>query len=137
MGRKISDQETNEWLTALTDDDISYLEKKMKDYFLTSEPSSAWIQRMSVAEMNDNAEINDNEQLSLHEQHLESQSSQASMANFSSFSLMEFGCSILQKYSKLAKRVLKALIPFPTSYLCKDAMSALTNIKTTYELQIT
>ena len=44
LDRTIGDQETNEWLTALIDDYISNLKKKMEDYFPTSEPSSAWIQ---------------------------------------------------------------------------------------------
>ena len=39
---------------------------------------------------------------------------------------------MLQEYSELAKRALEALIPFPTTYLCEAAMSALVNIKTTY-----
>ena len=38
----------------------------------------------------------------------------------------------VQEYSKLAKRALEALIPFPTIYLCEASMSALVNIKTTY-----
>ena len=38
---KIGNQETNKWLTALINDHISNLEKKMGDYFPTSEPSSA------------------------------------------------------------------------------------------------
>ena len=41
----------------------------MEDYFPTSESSSAWIQQPFIAEMNGN------EQLNLHEQHLELQSS--------------------------------------------------------------
>ena len=122
---KNSDQETNEWLTALIDDHKSNLEKKIEDYFPTSEPSSAWIQQPFIAEMNDN------EQLNLHEQHLELQISQAAKTKFSS-SLIEFWCSILQEYSELAKRVLQALIPFPMTYLCEAAMFALVNIKTTY-----
>ena len=38
---------------------------------------------------------------------------------------------MLQEYPELAKRALEALIPFPTTYLCEAAMSALVNIKTT------
>ena len=62
---KYGDQETNKWLTALIDDHTSNLEKKTEDYFPTSEPSLAWIQKPFIAVMNDN------EQLNLHEQHLE------------------------------------------------------------------
>ena len=98
----------------------------MGNYFPTSEPSSAWIQQPFIDEMNDN------EQLNLHEQHLELQSSQAAKTNFSFFSLIEFWCRMLQEYPKLAKRALKALISFPTTYLCEAAMSALVSIKTTY-----
>ena len=76
--------------------------------------------------------MNDNEQLNLYEQHLEWQSSQAAKTKFSSSSLIEFWCNMLQKYSKLAKRALEAIIPFPTTYLCEAAMSALVNINTTY-----
>ena len=39
---------------------------------------------------------------------------------------------MLQEYPELAKRALEALILFPTRYLCKAAMCALVNIKTTY-----
>ena len=39
---------------------------------------------------------------------------------------------MLQEYPELAKRALEALIPFPTTYLCEAAMSALVNVKTTY-----
>ena len=39
---------------------------------------------------------------------------------------------MLQEYPELAKKALKALIPFPTTYLHEAAMSALVNIKTTY-----
>ena len=76
--------------------------------------------------------MNDNEQLNLHEQHLELQSSQAAKTKFSSSSLIEFWCSMLQEYPELANKALKALIPFPTTYLCEAAMSALVNVKTTY-----
>ena len=55
LDSKISDQETNECLTALVDDHISNLEKKMEDYFPTSEPSSAWIQQPFIAEMKENS----------------------------------------------------------------------------------
>ena len=126
LDNKVGDQETNEWLTALIDDHISNLEKKMEDYFPTSDTSTAWIQQPFIAEMNDN------EQLNLHEQHLELQSSQAAKTKFSSSPLIEFWCSTLQKYLELAKRALEALIPFPTTNLCDAAMSALINIKTTY-----
>ena len=98
----------------------------MENYFPTSESSSALIQQPFIAEMNDN------EQLDLHEQYLELQSSQAAKTKFSSSSLIEFWCSMLQEYTELAKRALEALIPFPTTYLCKAAMSALVNIKTAY-----
>ena len=37
-----------------------------------------------------------------------------------------------QEYPELAKRALEVLIIFPTTYLCKAAMSALVNIKTKY-----
>ena len=126
LDSEIGDQETNKWLTALIDDPISTLEKKMEDYFPTSEPSSAWIQQPFIAA------INDNEQLNLHEQHLEFESSQASKTKFSSSSLIELWCSMLQEYPKLAKRALEASIPFPTTYLCDAAMSALVNFKTRY-----
>ena len=76
--------------------------------------------------------MNGIEQLNLHEQDLELQSSQAAKIKFSSSSLIEFWCSMLQEYPELAKRALEALIPFPTTYLCEAAMSALINIKTTY-----
>ena len=97
----------------------------MEDYFPTSEPSLAWIQQPFIAEMNNN------EQLNLHEQHLEMQSSQAAKTKFSSCSLIEFWCNMLQEYPELAKRALEALIPFPTTYLCEAATSSLVNIKTT------
>ena len=121
---KIGDQETSKWLTALTDDHIRNLNKKMEDYFPTSDPSSAKMQQPFITEMNDN------EQLNLFEQHLELHSSQA--AKFSSSSLTEFWCGMLQEYPELAKKALEALIPFPTTYLCEAAMSALVNIKTTH-----
>ena len=76
--------------------------------------------------------MNDNEQLNLHEQHLELQSSQTAKTKFSSSSLIEFWCSMLQEYRELAKRALEALIPFSTTYFGEAAMSALANIKTTY-----
>ena len=38
---------------------------------------------------------------------------------------------MLQEYRELEKRALEALIPFPTTYLCETAMSALVNIKIT------
>ena len=126
LDSKIGDQKTNEWLTALIDDHISNLEKKTKDYFPTSEPSSVWIQQSFIVE------TNDNEQFNLHGQHLELQSSQAAKTKFSSSSLIEFWCSMFQEYPELAKRALEALIPFPMTYLCEAAMSALVNIKTTY-----
>ena len=51
---------------------------------------------------------------------------------FSSSSLIEFWCSMLQEYPELAKRVLEALISFSTTYLCEAAMSALVDMKATY-----
>ena len=74
--------------------------------------------------------MNGNEQLNLHEQHLELQSSQAAKTEFSSSSPMEFWCSMLQEYPELAKSS-GSINPFPTIYLCEAAMSALVNIKTT------
>ena len=70
------------------------------------------------------AEMNDNEQLNLHEQHLKLQSSQAAKTKFSSSSLIEFWCSMLQEYPKLTKRALETFIPFPATYLCEAAMSS-------------
>ena len=98
----------------------------MEGYFPTSEPSSARIQQPFIAEMNGN------EQLNLHEQHLELHSSQTAKTKFSSSSLIEFWCSMLEEYPELTKRALEPLIPFPTTYLCEAAMSAPVNIKTTY-----
>ena len=115
LDSEIGDQEINEWLTAVIDDHISNPEKKMEDYFPTSEPSSAWIQQPFIAEMNDN------------KRHLELRSPQAARP-----SSAPPHCSMLQEYPELAKRVLEALIPFPTTYLCRAAASALVNIKTTY-----
>ena len=69
----------------------------MENYFPTSESSSALIQQPFIAE------VNDNEQLDLHEQYLELQSSQAAKTKFSSSSLIEFWCSMLQEYTELAK----------------------------------
>ena len=43
---------------------------------------------------------------------------------------------MLQEYPELAKKALEALIPFPTTYLCEAAMSALANIKTTYHIRL-
>ena len=61
LDSKIGDQETNKWLTVLIDDHISNLEKKMEDYFLTSELSSVWIQKPFIAEMNDNEQLKPHE----------------------------------------------------------------------------
>ena len=91
----------------------------MEDNFPISEPSSTWIQQPFIAEMNDN------------EQHLELQSSQAGKTKFSSFSRIEFWCSMLQEYPELTKRALEVLILFLTTYFCEAAMSAQVNIKTT------
>ena len=77
LDSKIDGQETNKCLTALIDDHISNLEKKMEDYFPTSEPSLAWIQQPFIAE------IKENEQLNIQEQLLELQSSQAAKTKFS------------------------------------------------------
>ena len=98
---KIGDQETYEWLTALIDDHISNLEKKMEDYFPTSEPSSAWIQQPFIAE------LNNNEQLNLHEQHLELQSSQAAKTKLSSSLPIEFWCSMLKNILNWQKELWK------------------------------
>ncbi|KAI6648614.1 Protein ZBED8 isoform X1 [Oopsacas minuta] len=49
---------------------------------------------------------------------------------FDSKSLGEFWCSLTQAYPRLAKRAMKALIPFATSYLCESGFSGLVNIKT-------
>ena len=57
LDSKIGDQETNEWLTALIDDHISNLEKKMEDYFPTCEPSSAWIPQSFIADMKENEQL--------------------------------------------------------------------------------
>ena len=94
QGKQISDRGRREGLRlqkevitmekeiTLIDDHISNLEKKIEDYFPTSESSSAWIQQPFIAE------LDDNEQLNLHEQHLELQSSQAANTKFSSSSLI-------------------------------------------------
>ena len=114
-------------LTALIDDHVNNLEKEMEDCFPTFEPSSTWIQQPFIAEMNGN------EQLNLHEQHLELQSCQAAKTKFSSSSLIEFWCSILQEYPELAKSSGSiTVILFPPTYLCEAAMYALVSIKSTY-----
>ena len=84
----------------LIDDHIRNPKKKMKDYFLISEPFSEWIQQLFNVEMNDNAQLN------LHERHMELQNSQAAKTRFGSSSLVEFRCNMLQEYSELAKRAL-------------------------------
>ena len=122
LDRKVGDQETNKWLTALINDHISNLWKKWKITF----------QHLNHIQQPFIGEMNSNEQLNFHEQHLELQSSQAATTKFSSSSLIKFWCSMLQKYLELAKRALEALIPFPTTYLCEAAMSAQVNIKTMY-----
>ena len=124
LDSKIGDHDINECLTALIDH--KQPREKMEDYISISKLSLAWIQQLFIAEMNDN------EQLNLHEQHLELQSFQAAKVKFSFFLLIKFWCSMLQEYPKLAKRALEALIPFPTTYFCEAAMTALVNIKTTY-----
>ena len=45
-------------------DQISNLEKKIEEYFLTSKPSSAWIQQPLIAEMKDNKQLNLHKQTS-------------------------------------------------------------------------
>ncbi|KAI6656166.1 hypothetical protein LOD99_1510 [Oopsacas minuta] len=49
---------------------------------------------------------------------------------FNSKSLGESWCSLTQVYPRLAKRAMKALIPFATTYLCESGFSGLVNIKT-------
>ena len=120
LDNKIDDQETNEWLTALIDDHITKLEKKWKITF-----QHLTLQQPFIAEMTDNKQFN------IHKHHQELQSSQGDKTKFSSSSLIEFWCSMLQEYPELAKKALEALIPFPTTYLCEAAMSALVNVKTT------
>ena len=73
--------------------------------------------------------MKENEQLNIHKQHLELQSSQVAKNKFSFFLLMEFWCSICQEYPELAKRAQEALISFLTTYLCEATMFALVNIK--------
>ena len=102
----------------------------MKDYFPTSESSSARIQQPFIAEMNDN------EQLNLHEQDLELQSSQAAKTKFSFFSLIEFWSSMLQEYPQSGSinsiTFHSNINSILTTYICEAARSALVNIKTTY-----
>ena len=43
---------------------------------------------------------------------------------------------MLQEYPELAKKALEALTPFPRTYLCEAAMSALVNIETTYRSRL-
>jgi len=49
---------------------------------------------------------------------------------FNSKNLEEFWCSLREAYPRLVKRVMEALIPFVTIYLCESGFLTLVTIKT-------
>ena len=51
-------------------------------------------------------------------------------SDFNSKKVAEFWCSLTQAYPRLVMRVMVALIPFATSYLCQSGFLALLAIKT-------
>ena len=60
----------------------------------------------------------------------ELQVNSAAHTMFQAMKLLQFWIKQLVAYSNLAKAALHSIIPFPTTYLCESAFSALVDIKT-------
>ncbi|GBM68428.1 hypothetical protein AVEN_216891-1 [Araneus ventricosus] len=50
---------------------------------------------------------------------------------FETTTLMVFWIKVMAEYPEIATKALKPLLPFPTTYLCEAAFSAVTATKTT------
>lgn len=51
---------------------------------------------------------------------------------FKKSELISFWCQIADRYKKVAKHAMTALLPFPTSYLCEAGFSSMTHLKTKF-----
>ena len=51
-------------------------------------------------------------------------------AIFSTMSVPQFWCSLLLTYPLVSQIVIKALLPFPSTYLCETGFSSLLTVKT-------
>ena len=72
----------------------------------------------------------------LAEELIELQVTSAAHTMFQAMVLLQFWTKQLVAYPNLAKAALLSIIPFPTTYLCESAFSALVDIKTKKRMQL-
>ena len=72
----------------------------------------------------------------LAEEIIELQLNCAAHPMFQAMMLLQFWTKQLVAYPSLAKATLHSIIPFPATYLCESAFSALVDIKTTKRMRL-
>ena len=104
---------------------LDELSKSLDGYFPTRESYPAWV-RQPFAFSVDEADVND-EYL---DEIIELQQSQVQQQLFRTATLSTFWCHQIVAYPLLAKKALRILTPFVTTYLCEQSFSKMVDIKT-------
>ena len=97
------------------------LENNISRYLGEPKSYPSWIQQSFIAKVED-AEM-------LAEEIIELQVNCAAYPMFQAMTLLQFWTKQLVAYPNLAKAILHSIIPFPATYLCESAFSALVGIK--------
>ena len=102
---------------------LKSLSSAFSDYFTADELSSpnTWIQQPFLAKL----DANDDDVTEL----IELQNSSKSKLQFEVMKLENFWCSQLDSFPTIAKKALKYVLPFVTTYLCEKGFSTLLHLK--------
>ena len=73
---------------------------------------------------------------SLQEEFLDFVNDSTARETFDSNSLISFWCKIVDSYKRIAASVVKILLLFPSTYLCKSGFSSMLSIKTKYRYRL-
>jgi zinc finger BED domain-containing protein 5/7/8/9 len=108
------------------------IQRSFRDYFPVPDISRNWIRQPFEIDIH---QING--LTSLEEDSLVEMSTDTSLKmQFNQKSLEHFWLHVRKDYPQLSNKALKVLIPFPTTYLCEKAFSALAYIKNKFRNRI-
>ncbi len=108
---------------------LSELAAQLRRYFPESDSSDSWIRHPFTAVP---ASLSTSEQESL----IEITTDGSLKVEFNQKQLPDFWIGLRTEHPELAKRAVKTLMPFATTYLCESGFSALTSMKTKYRARL-
>ena len=117
----------------LVHDHLSLLLEEFEQYFPTSKDTRTakeWIRDPFVNKPSESMSVREEDQL------LEIANDGGLKSMFGTTTLPVFWIKVMTEYPEIATTALKALLPFPTSYLCEAGFSAMTGTKTKYRSRL-